>query len=91
MYKRQTWFTALALADRLAVAKRNVADSEQTLAVIRGRLQAGTASALDVANQATLVAGEQTNIPNFQNQLEPVSYTHLDVYKRQARGLASAR
>ena len=65
-----TWFTALALADRLAVAKRNVADSEQTLAVIRGRLQAGTASALDVANQATLVAGEQANLPNFQNQLE---------------------
>ena len=65
-----TWFTALALADRLAVARRNVADSEQTLAVIRGRLQAGTASALDVANQATLVSGEQANIPNFQNQLE---------------------
>jgi multidrug efflux system outer membrane protein len=65
-----TWFTALALADRLAVAKRNVADSEQTLAVIRGRLQAGTASALDVANQATLVAGEHASIPNFQNQLE---------------------
>ncbi|HEX3990407.1 MAG TPA: efflux transporter outer membrane subunit [Acetobacteraceae bacterium] len=64
------WFTALALADRLAVARRNVADSEQTLAVIRGRMQAGTASALDVANQATLVAGEQTNIPNFRNQLE---------------------
>lgn len=65
-----TWFTALALADRLAVAKRNVADSEQTLAVIRGRLQAGTASALDVANQATLVSGEQATIPSFQNQLE---------------------
>jgi NodT family efflux transporter outer membrane factor (OMF) lipoprotein len=65
-----TWFTALALADRLAVAQRNVADGEQTLAVIRGRLEAGTASALDVANQATLVSGEQANIPNFQNQLE---------------------
>jgi len=65
-----TWFTALALADRLAVAKRNVADGEQTLAVIRGRLQAGTASALDLANQATLVTGEKANIPNFQNQLE---------------------
>jgi len=65
-----TWFTALALADRLAVAKRNVADGEQTLRVIRGRMQAGTASALDVANQATLVSGEQATIPNFQNQLE---------------------
>jgi outer membrane protein, multidrug efflux system len=65
-----TWFTALALADRLAVAKRNVADSEHTLAVIRGRMQAGTASALDVANQATLLSGEQASLPNFQNQLE---------------------
>ena len=65
-----TWFTALALADRLALAKRNVSDGEQTLAVIRGRLQAGTASALDVANQATLVSGEQATLPNFQNQLE---------------------
>ena len=64
------WFTALALADRLAVARRNVSDGEQTLAVIRGRLQAGTASALDVANQATLVSGEQANIPSFQSQLE---------------------
>jgi NodT family efflux transporter outer membrane factor (OMF) lipoprotein len=65
-----TWFTALALADRLAVAQRNVADGERTLAVIRGRLQAGTASALDVANQATLVSGEQANLPNFRNQME---------------------
>ena len=60
-----TWFTALALADRLAVARRNVADSEQTLAVIRGRLQAGTASALDVANQATLVCRRAGQYPEF--------------------------
>ena len=65
-----TWFTALALADRLAVARRNVADGEQTLAVIRGRLQAGTASALDVSNQETLVATERATLPSFQNQLE---------------------
>ena len=65
-----TWFTALALADRLAVAQRNLADAEQTLAVIRGRLDAGTASALDVAQQEALVAGERATIPNLRNQLE---------------------
>ncbi len=32
-----TWFTALSLADRLAVARSNLKDAEQTLAVIRGR------------------------------------------------------
>jgi NodT family efflux transporter outer membrane factor (OMF) lipoprotein len=65
-----TWFSALAFADRLAVAKRNLADAEQTLAVIHGRLDVGTASALDVAQQDALVADERANIPNFRNQLE---------------------
>ena len=65
-----TWFVALAVADRLAVAKGNLADAERTLAVIRARMAAGTASALDVANQETLVATERAALPNFQNQLE---------------------
>jgi len=66
----QTWFTALALADRLAVAQQNLAASEQTLAVIRGRLDAGTATALDLAQQQALVDGQRANIPAFRNQLE---------------------
>jgi NodT family efflux transporter outer membrane factor (OMF) lipoprotein len=64
------WFTALAFADRLAVAQRNLADAEQTLAVIHGRLDVGTASALDVAQQDALVADERATIPSFRNQLE---------------------
>ena len=65
-----TWFTALGLADRLAVARRNLADSEQTLAVIKGRFAAGTASALDVAQEEALVASERAQIPNLANQME---------------------
>ena len=65
-----TWFIALSLADRLANARRNLADAEQTLAVIRGRFAAGTASALDIAQQDALVAGERATIPSFSNQLE---------------------
>jgi multidrug efflux system outer membrane protein len=65
-----TWFTALELADRLVVAQRNLADAEQTLAVIRGRLDAGTASLLDLSQQEALVAGERAQIPNLRNQLE---------------------
>jgi NodT family efflux transporter outer membrane factor (OMF) lipoprotein len=65
-----TWFTALSLADRLGVARRNLADAEHTLSVIRGRLAAGTASALDLAQQEALAAGERALIPNFVSQLE---------------------
>jgi NodT family efflux transporter outer membrane factor (OMF) lipoprotein len=38
--------------------------------VIRGRLDAGTASALDVSQQEALVAAERANIPNLRNQFE---------------------
>ena len=64
------WFTALALADRIVVAQRNLADAERTLAVIRGRLDAGTASALDIAQQESLVAQERAVIPGLRSQLE---------------------
>jgi multidrug efflux system outer membrane protein len=65
-----SWFTALAFADRLDVARQNLADAERTLAVIRGRFDAGTASALDVAQQETLTEGERALIPNFISQEE---------------------
>jgi NodT family efflux transporter outer membrane factor (OMF) lipoprotein len=65
-----TWFAALALSDRLLVAQRNLADATQVLAVIRGRLAAGTASALDVAQQEALVNGERAVIPSLRNQME---------------------
>lgn len=65
-----TWFSAQAYADRLAVAQKNLADAEQVLAVERGRLAAGTASALDVAQQEALVAGERAVIPNFRSLME---------------------
>ena len=65
-----TWFTALGDADQLAVQRRNLADAEQTLAVIRGRLEAGTASALDMAQQEALVAGVRASIPALRSQME---------------------
>ncbi|HQT75971.1 MAG: hypothetical protein B7Z80_02585 [Rhodospirillales bacterium 20-64-7] len=65
-----TWFTALSFADRLAVARNNLAAAESTLAVIQGRFAAGTANALDVSQQEALVAGVRATIPNFQSQRE---------------------
>ncbi|HEY3848716.1 MAG TPA: efflux transporter outer membrane subunit, partial [Acetobacteraceae bacterium] len=65
-----TWFAALGDADQLAVQQSNLADAEQTLAVIRGRLDVGTASALDVAQQEALVAGVRATIPSLRSQME---------------------
>lgn len=65
-----TWFSALGYQDRLNVATNNLRDAEQTLAVIRARLSVGTANALDVSQQETLVAQERANLPGLHNQLE---------------------
>ena len=60
-----TWFSALAYQDELGVAQRNLAAASDLLKVEQGRLVAGTASMLDVAQQAALVAGERANIPDL--------------------------
>ena len=65
-----TYFTALALQDRLLIAQQNLKESTDTLAVIRARLEVGTATALDVAQQEALVAGQRAAIPSLRSQLE---------------------
>ena len=65
-----TYFNALGAADELAVAQRNLADAQATLKVFQVRTQVGTATALDIAQQAALVAGEAAQIPNLRSQFE---------------------
>ena len=65
-----TWFQALAQQDRIDVARRNLADAEAVLRAIQARLDAGTASELDVSQQAALAAGIRAQIPGLRSQLE---------------------
>src|SRR5262249_13949245 len=45
----------------------NLHDAEEILAAIRARLEVGTASELDVAQEAAEVAGIRASIPNLRN------------------------
>lgn len=65
-----TYFTALGLADQLAVAQQNLAEAEQTLKIFQVRVQVGTGTALDVTQQEALVAGQSAQIPSLRSQLE---------------------
>ena len=65
-----TYFQALGAADQLAVARRNLQDAQQTLKVFQVRTEVGTATALDIAQQEALVAGEAAQIPALQSQLD---------------------
>ena len=65
-----TWFQALALQDRVMIARRNLADAEAILGAIQARAAAGTASLLDVSQQAALVANIRAQVPALRSQLE---------------------
>jgi outer membrane protein, multidrug efflux system len=60
-----TYFAVLEAQDRLDIARKNTASAEDTLKLIQDRFAQGTAAALDVAQQASLVAIQRATIPPF--------------------------
>jgi multidrug efflux system outer membrane protein len=65
-----TYFQALALHDRIAVATGDLASAERLLKVLQARVAAGVSSELDVAQQETAVATANARIPPLEAQLQ---------------------
>ena len=63
------YFQALAAQDLLRVARNNEASAYAHSRLIQQRLQAGTASELDIAQQESLVATQRAAIPLLEQQL----------------------
>jgi len=63
-----TYIQILELQDRLAIARDNLANAQQVLAVVQARETAGAASALDLAQQRTVVAQQRAAIPPLEQQ-----------------------
>lgn len=64
------YFQALEMRDRLAVATNNLANAQAILKGLETEQRVGTANALDVAQQAAVVAVENAAIPPLQQQLQ---------------------
>ena len=63
-----TYFSVLALRDRLRIARANLASANQTLQGLETDEQVGTSTALDVAQQDTVVASVAATIPPLAQQ-----------------------
>ena len=63
------YFQVLATQDRLRVARQNLESATRVLNLINQRLQAGTASALDTAQQESLVNNLRAVIPPLEQIL----------------------
>jgi multidrug efflux system outer membrane protein len=64
------YFTVLAAQDRLRIAQNNIQTATRVLDAIKGRLSVGTATALDVAQQESVVATQRAAIPPLEQQLQ---------------------
>lgn len=63
-----TYIQIVELQDRLAIARDNLASAQQVLDVVEAQAEAGAASALDVAQQRTVVAQQRASIPPLEQQ-----------------------
>ena len=63
-----TYFSVLALRDRLRIARANLASAEETLQGLQTDEQAGISTALDVAQQDTVAATVAATIPPLEQQ-----------------------
>jgi NodT family efflux transporter outer membrane factor (OMF) lipoprotein len=83
-----SYFLIVGLQDRLRIAQENVASAEQVLAAIRARLAVGTATALSVAQQESIVAQQRAVIPALQQQLRQTANAVAILTGRLPEGFA---
>lgn len=65
-----TYFDVLAAQDRLRIARDNITIAQRVLDAVRGRLSVGTATALDVAQQESVLATQRASIPTLEQQVQ---------------------
>ncbi len=69
-----SWFAMLAAQEQLAIQQANLATAERVLGVLRQRVQVGTSTGLDAAQQETVAAQQRAQIPPLRQAIEQNRY-----------------
>jgi outer membrane protein, multidrug efflux system len=77
------WLDAVALQARIGIARLNVRDAEQLLALVQARVRAGAALPLDAAQQRTLLAAQRRALAALQQAGAQARVT-LDIWLGEA-------
>jgi multidrug efflux system outer membrane protein len=64
------YFQVLVAQERLRYARSNIRSATQTLDAIKARVAVGTNTALDVAQQESIVANQRANVPILEQQVQ---------------------
>ncbi len=60
------WLRVGAARERIRIARESVTTAERTLAIYKRRIEVGTATALDLAQQESLVASQRAAVPDLE-------------------------
>ena len=63
-----TYFTILAIRERIAITRQNLDLSRRLLAISQAKFAAGVSSNLDVMQETATVAGQQAQLPGLIEQ-----------------------
>ncbi|MGD9545115.1 MAG: efflux transporter outer membrane subunit [Methylocystis sp.] len=69
------YFQVLTAQDRLRIARQNVVIAQQVMDALNARLEVGTATVLDTAQQETIVAQQRATIPPLEQTLRQTRNT----------------
>ncbi|MDD0974081.1 efflux transporter outer membrane subunit [Pseudomonas fontis] len=65
-----SYLQCLALTEQVRIARLNLANARSVLQVVETRQQAGSATALELAQQRSLVANQERQLPLLEQQLQ---------------------
>jgi outer membrane protein, multidrug efflux system len=69
-----TYFTVLALRERVDIAQKNIAAAKRILAITEAKVTNGVLSNLELSQQRAQVAGQEAQIPALQQQERQARY-----------------
>ncbi len=82
-----TYFTVLALRQRVNIARKNIDAAKRILAITEAKVTNGVLSNLELAQQRALVAGEEAAIPRLEEQEREARYSLAILLGRMPEGL----
>ncbi|MHC8306618.1 efflux transporter outer membrane subunit [Pseudomonas sp. PB3P13] len=82
-----TYAQALSLQERQRIAQLNLANAQKVLRLVQMRFDAGSATALELAQQNSLVAAQQRQLPLVQQQAEEARITLAALLGRPVQAL----
>ena len=85
------YFQALALKDRLAIARDNLQAARQVLELVEVRYREGAATALELAQQRTSVLNLEAQIPALEQDLRITQHALAVLLGQRRRGLRCRR